>query len=108
VAASGEFPRPKPPHAGRRVGRPAFLQHRLESFIYELLMTVTEQELRGKGDLYDKLLRTTGEDDCFMTFNYDLQLDRAFERTLGWSAETGYGFNSKRILIRLFFEVAEF
>jgi hypothetical protein len=76
----------------------AFLQHRLESFIYELLMTVTEKELRGEGDLYDKLLRTTGKDDCFMTFNYDLQLDRAFERTLGWSAETGYGFSFKRIL----------
>jgi hypothetical protein len=76
----------------------AFLQHRLESFIYELLMTVTEPELKGKGDLYDKLLKKVDQDDCFMTFNYDLQLDRAFERTLQWSPETGYGFKFRKIL----------
>jgi hypothetical protein len=76
----------------------AFLQHRLESFIYELLMTVTERELKGSGDLYDELLRKADGDDSFMTFNYDLQIDRAFERILGWSPETGYGFPFKKIL----------
>jgi hypothetical protein len=61
-------------------------------------MTVTDRELKGAGDLYDKLVRRTGKEDCFMTFNYDLQLDRAFERTLGWSPEAGYGFGFKKIL----------
>jgi hypothetical protein len=76
----------------------AFLQHRLESFIYELLMTVTQRELNGNGDLYDRLLKKADKADGFMTFNYDLQLDRAFERTFGWSPETGYGFLFKKVL----------
>lgn len=76
----------------------AFLQHQLETFIYELLMTVTERELKGTGDLYDKLLKKADKTDGFMTFNYDLQLDRAFERTFGWSPETGYGFSFKKVL----------
>jgi hypothetical protein len=75
----------------------AFLQHSLESFIYELLMTVTGRELKGNEDLYDKLLKKTDKDDSFLTFNYDLQIDRAFERTFGWSPETGYGFTFKKI-----------
>jgi hypothetical protein len=76
----------------------AFLQHRLESFIYEILMTVTGSELKGNGDLYDKLLQRANKYDSFITFNYDLQLDRAFERVLGWSAETGYGFPFRKTL----------
>jgi hypothetical protein len=76
----------------------AFLQHQLESFIYELLMTVTERELKADGDLYDRLLKKADKTDRFMTFNYDLQLDRALERIFGWSPETGYGFSFKKIL----------
>lgn len=76
----------------------AFLQHLLESFIYELLMTVTEKELKGGGDLYDQLLKRTDKDDGFITFNYDLQIDRAFERVFGWTPETGYGFPFKKLL----------
>jgi len=76
----------------------AFLQHQLESFVYELLMTVTHKELRGTGDLYDQLLKRTDKHDSFMTFNYDLQIDRAFERVFGWTPETGYGFPFSKIL----------
>ena len=76
----------------------AFLQQRLESFVYELLMTVTEKELKGTGDLYDQLLKSTDKDDSFMTFNYDLQLDRAFERVFKWTPETGYGFPFTKLL----------
>jgi hypothetical protein len=77
-----------------------FLQHRLETFVYELLMTVTQQELNGNGDLYDKLLGRVDKTDAFMTFNYDLQLDRSLERIFGWSPETGYGLSFKKMLRR--------
>ncbi len=76
----------------------AFLQHGLESFIYELLMTVTEKELRGNGDLYDRLLHVTTGEDVFITFNYDLQIERALERTSKWFPEGGYGFFFEKIL----------
>jgi hypothetical protein len=77
-----------------------FLEHRLETFVYELLMTVTQRELNGSGDLYDKLLKKAAKTDAFMTFNYDLQLDCALERIFGWSPETGYGLSFKKMLRR--------
>lgn len=68
----------------------------LESLVYELLMTVTWDEIVGPGDLYDELVKTLDEDDVLISFNYDLQLDAALERSRRWSPLDGYGIEFSR------------
>jgi len=63
----------------------------LESLIYELLITVTWDEITGAGGLYDRLVRSLDEGDLLISFNYDLQLDSALERSNLWSPVDGYG-----------------
>lgn len=68
----------------------------LESLVYELFMTVTWDEIVGTGDLYDELVKRLGEEDVLISFNYDLQLDAALERSGRWSPLDGYGFDFSR------------
>jgi hypothetical protein len=65
----------------------------LESLVYELLMTVTWNEIVGTGDLYDQLVEKLSEEDVLISFNYDLQLDSALERSRLWSPLDGYGID---------------
>jgi len=59
--------------------------------IYEVLTTKSWKELTSTGDLYDQLVARS-DSATYVSFNYDLQLDRALERGGMWSVIDGYGF----------------
>lgn len=80
-------PNPREPTVGFY---PQYLRDNLVSAFREFFYHI--EESRSGDNAYDRLASKTAADSSFITFNYDVALERALARSGKWDVGTGYCF----------------